>query len=110
MVGSKSYLCYDFPGCKPGYPVKVCTFDGAHTPVSVDDGITTADDCLKAFVPPGLGFHLPVVSAEVRWPVGARRRAVNASNAGGLQARSGGARTAQCFRAISAVRPFRAST
>ncbi len=50
--GSKSYLCYDFPGCKPGYPVKVCTFDGMHTPASVDDGTTTEDDCLKAFVPP----------------------------------------------------------
>jgi hypothetical protein len=25
-VGSKKYLCYDFEGCKAGYPVKVCTF------------------------------------------------------------------------------------
>jgi hypothetical protein len=51
-VGSKKYLCYDFEGCKAGYPVKVCTFDGAHTPSSVDDGSSTGDDGLKAFVPP----------------------------------------------------------
>lgn len=52
MVGSKKYLCYDFEGCKEGYPVKVCTFDGGHTPSSVDDGTTTGDDGLKAFIPP----------------------------------------------------------
>jgi len=52
MVGSKKYLCYDFEGCKAGYPVKVCTFDGPHTPSSVDDGNSTGDDGLKAFVPP----------------------------------------------------------
>lgn len=23
-------LCYDFMGCKPGYPTKVCTFNGGH--------------------------------------------------------------------------------
>ena len=51
-VGSKKYVCYDFEGCKAGYPVKVCTFDGAHTPSSVDDGTSTGDDGLKAFVPP----------------------------------------------------------
>jgi predicted esterase len=51
-VGSKKYLCYDFAGCKDGYPVKVCTFDGAHTPASVDDGVSTGDDGLKAFIPP----------------------------------------------------------
>jgi poly(3-hydroxybutyrate) depolymerase len=50
--GSKKYLCYDFEGCKAGYPVKVCTFDGAHTPAAVDDGTNTGDDGLKAFVPP----------------------------------------------------------
>ena len=52
MVGSKKYLCYDFEGCKAGYPVKVCTFDGAHTPSSVDDGNSGGDDGLKAFIPP----------------------------------------------------------
>jgi predicted esterase len=51
-AGSKKYLCYDFEGCKAGYPVKVCTFDGPHTPSSVDDGNSTGDDGLKAFVPP----------------------------------------------------------
>ena len=51
-VGSKKFLCYDFEGCKAGYPVKVCTFDGAHTPSAVDDGSSTGDDGLKAFVPP----------------------------------------------------------
>lgn len=51
-VGSKKYVCYDFEGCKPGYPVKACTFDGPHTPSSVDDGSSTGDDGLKAFVPP----------------------------------------------------------
>jgi len=50
--GSKSYVCCDFQGCQAGYPVKVCTFDGAHTPASVDDGTSTGDDGLKAFVPP----------------------------------------------------------
>jgi hypothetical protein len=51
-VGSKKYVCYDFEGCKTGYPVKVCTFDGAHTPSSVDDGTSSGDDGLKAFIPP----------------------------------------------------------
>lgn len=50
--GSKKFVCYDFEGCRAGYPVKVCTFDGAHTPSSIDDGMSTADDGLKAFVPP----------------------------------------------------------
>ena len=51
-VGSKKFLCYDFAGCMAGYPVKVCTFDGPHTPSSVDDGTSTGDDGLKAFIPP----------------------------------------------------------
>jgi hypothetical protein len=51
-VGSKKYLCYDFAGCRAGYPVKGCTFDGSHTPASVDDGTSTGDDGLKAFIPP----------------------------------------------------------
>jgi hypothetical protein len=51
-AGSKKYVCYDFEGCKAGYPVKACTFDGAHTPASVDDGSSTGDDGLKAFIPP----------------------------------------------------------
>jgi poly(3-hydroxybutyrate) depolymerase len=52
MAGSKTYLCYDFEGCMAGYPAKVCTFDGPHTPSSVDDGVSTGDDGLKAFIPP----------------------------------------------------------
>ncbi len=51
-VGSRSFLCYDFEGCDAGYPVKVCTFDGGHTPSSVNDGNSTGDDGLKAFIPP----------------------------------------------------------
>jgi hypothetical protein len=30
----------------------VCTFDGGHTPSSVDDGSSTGDDGLKAFILP----------------------------------------------------------
>lgn len=52
MNGSKDHVCYDFEGCKQGYPVKVCTFDGAHTPSSVSDGMSGGDDGLEAFVPP----------------------------------------------------------
>jgi len=52
MVGSKKYVCYDFQGCKAGYPVKACTFDGAHTPSAISDGSSGGDDGLKAFVPP----------------------------------------------------------
>jgi poly(3-hydroxybutyrate) depolymerase len=52
MIGSKKYVCYDFEGCMAGHPVKVCTFDGAHTPASVDDGSSSGDDGLKAFIPP----------------------------------------------------------
>jgi poly(3-hydroxybutyrate) depolymerase len=50
--GSRNHVCYDFEGCKEGYPVKVCTFDGAHTPSSVSDGMSSGDDGLNAFIPP----------------------------------------------------------
>lgn len=50
--GSKDHVCYEFEGCDEGYPVKVCTFDGAHTPSSINDGVTNADDGLNAFTPP----------------------------------------------------------
>lgn len=50
--GSKDHVCYDFEGCDEGYPVKVCTFDGAHTPSSVSDGVSSGDDGLLAFIPP----------------------------------------------------------
>ncbi len=52
MVGGKKFVCYDFQGCKAGYPVKACTFDGQHTPSSINDGSSNGDDGLKAFVPP----------------------------------------------------------
>jgi poly(3-hydroxybutyrate) depolymerase len=32
------HLCYDFQGCKAGYPVKACTFDGGHTNIASDPG------------------------------------------------------------------------
>jgi poly(3-hydroxybutyrate) depolymerase len=51
-TGSKKYVCTDFEGCKAGYPVKVCRFDGGHTPSAVDDGSSNGDDGLKAFIPP----------------------------------------------------------
>jgi poly(3-hydroxybutyrate) depolymerase len=39
---SGKHLCYDFEGCKPGYPVKACTFDGAHTDQNTDPGATSS--------------------------------------------------------------------
>lgn len=50
--GSKNHVCYEFEGCEEGYPVKVCTFDGAHTPSSISDGMSGGDDGMTAFVPP----------------------------------------------------------
>jgi poly(3-hydroxybutyrate) depolymerase len=35
---SGPHVCYDFAGCKPGYPAKVCTFDGPHTHIARDPG------------------------------------------------------------------------
>jgi poly(3-hydroxybutyrate) depolymerase len=35
---SGNHVCYNFEGCKPGYPTKVCTFDGPHTHVARDSG------------------------------------------------------------------------
>lgn len=32
------HVCYDMEGCKTGYPVKVCTFDGGHTNIASDPG------------------------------------------------------------------------
>jgi hypothetical protein len=49
-VGSKTHMCYDFAGCKPGYPVKVCTFDGAHI-ANVGDG-GTGNAGKDSWVPP----------------------------------------------------------
>lgn len=33
-----SHSCFDFQGCKEGYPVKACTFNGGHTNVASDPG------------------------------------------------------------------------
>ncbi len=49
--GSNAHVCLDFEGCQEGYPVKVCTFDGNHTPSSISDG-TSGDDGERAFTPP----------------------------------------------------------
>jgi len=49
-VGSKTHLCYDFSGCKQGYPVKVCTFDGPHE-ASVGDG-GTGNAGKNSWIPP----------------------------------------------------------
>jgi poly(3-hydroxybutyrate) depolymerase len=35
---SGAHLCYDFAGCKPGYPVKACSFGGPHTDNNRDPG------------------------------------------------------------------------
>jgi poly(3-hydroxybutyrate) depolymerase len=35
---SGAHVCYDFQGCKPGYPVKVCTFNGGHQNTASDPG------------------------------------------------------------------------
>ncbi len=48
-VGSRSHVCFDFQGCKPGYPVKVCTFDGYHQAAPYDGG--TGDDGLRSWIP-----------------------------------------------------------
>jgi hypothetical protein len=52
MTGSRNHVCYEFEGCAEGYPVKVCTFDGGHSPCSVANGMSNGDDGLNAFVPP----------------------------------------------------------
>lgn len=35
---SGNHVCYDFAGCKPGYPVKACTFNGGHVHFNSDPG------------------------------------------------------------------------
>lgn len=35
---SGPHLCYDFEGCMPDYPVKVCSFMGPHTDSNRDPG------------------------------------------------------------------------
>jgi poly(3-hydroxybutyrate) depolymerase len=45
---SGSYSCYDFAGCKPGYPTKACTFNGGH--VSTDSQPWIAEEAWKFFM------------------------------------------------------------
>jgi poly(3-hydroxybutyrate) depolymerase len=33
-----NHLCYDFTGCKTGYPTKACTFNGDHTNIANEGG------------------------------------------------------------------------
>lgn len=33
-----NHVCYDFVGCKAGYPTKACTFDGGHTNIDDEGG------------------------------------------------------------------------
>ena len=35
---SGPHVCYEFAGCKPGYPAKVCTFNGGHVHSHSDPG------------------------------------------------------------------------
>ncbi len=35
---SGPHVCYDFAGCRSGYPTKICTFNGPHTHVAMDPG------------------------------------------------------------------------
>jgi poly(3-hydroxybutyrate) depolymerase len=35
---SGNHVCYDFAGCKPGYPTKICTFNGGHVHSNSDPG------------------------------------------------------------------------
>ncbi len=35
---SGNHVCYDMAGCKPGYPVKACTFNGGHVDNNRDPG------------------------------------------------------------------------
>jgi hypothetical protein len=46
---AKSHLCYDFTGCKSGYPVKACTFDGGHIAAHADGG--TSDHGVNSWIP-----------------------------------------------------------
>jgi poly(3-hydroxybutyrate) depolymerase len=43
---SNTHVCYTYQGCKDGYPVEWCTFNGGHTPGNVDGG---GDDGAKTW-------------------------------------------------------------
>lgn len=44
------HICYDYQGCKENYPVKVCTFNGGHSPAPTDTG-DGGDDGLNSWIP-----------------------------------------------------------
>jgi poly(3-hydroxybutyrate) depolymerase len=44
---SGDMVCHDFVGCKPGYPVKACTFDGGH---GLPGGFSGAADWMWEFI------------------------------------------------------------
>lgn len=49
---SRKHLCYDFEGCRPGYPVRACTFNGGHVQSHSDPGSNTnwiAEESWKFF-------------------------------------------------------------
>jgi poly(3-hydroxybutyrate) depolymerase len=48
-VGSKSHLCYQFEGCRAGFPVQTCTFDGGHIAAHADGG--TGDNGQTSWIP-----------------------------------------------------------
>jgi poly(3-hydroxybutyrate) depolymerase len=45
-AGSGTHQCTTYQGCKAGYPVEWCAFDGGHTPGNVDGG---GDDGAKTW-------------------------------------------------------------
>jgi poly(3-hydroxybutyrate) depolymerase len=45
-AGSLTHTCTTYQGCKAGYPVEWCAFDGGHTPGNVDGG---GDDGAKTW-------------------------------------------------------------
>lgn len=48
--GSNIHFCYDFEGCDEGYPVKVCTFNGAHWAAPADG--TNGENGRTTWIPP----------------------------------------------------------
>lgn len=48
-AGSNGHVCFDFEGCKPGFPVKACTFDGVHQASVADGG--TQNNGLTSWIP-----------------------------------------------------------
>lgn len=46
---ARSHMCYEFQGCREGYPVKACTFDGGHIAAHADGG--TGDHGINSWIP-----------------------------------------------------------